>query len=108
MEESRANRAKTQRKYKNFRKNRREAKAVSVSCDPDYGDHYQKADMPEEEYDWKKKIFLQKLNKTQGQKFAWNWPLGLQADSGIWLREPRKMLTASNFYKVCKKKQLAV
>ena len=103
MEENRANRAKTQRKYKNLRKNKREPKAVSVSCGPDYGDNCQKADMPEEEYDRQKKMFLQQLNKTQEEKNRLELTTRLQADSGIWLEERRKILTASNFYKVCRR-----
>lgn len=70
--------------------------------DKDYGPHCQQPDMSPDEYTQEKSEFLNTLTNLQQNSNCIERETVLQAGSGRWLEMRRKMLTASNFGKVCR------
>jgi hypothetical protein len=69
--------------------------------DPDYGINCQKEDMEPDEYAKQKQLFLHKMTKTADEIKAFERNTVLQSESKLWIDERRKLLTASNFKRVC-------
>ncbi|XP_054257576.1 uncharacterized protein LOC129005927 [Macrosteles quadrilineatus] len=89
--------------------NRRKQRQVPAKETSDgirhYGGAAMKADLPEEIYQIKKQIFLEALQRTEEEKMKLERGTLLQAGSGLWKEERRKLLTASNFGIVCKRRK---
>lgn len=89
------------------KKCRRTALKISLArCfeDKDYGPQCQVPDLPENTYKEEENKFLKSLEKTDDERNRIERETILQAGSGEWLETRRKMLTASNFGKVCRMK----
>lgn len=86
-------------KYRRFKKI---AVVGSSSMFRDYGDTCQKPDMSKEIYEENKEAFLHNLRRSKEEIVELEKETRGQSSSGKWLEERRKLLTASNFAKVCK------
>ena len=53
-------------------------------------------------FEKEKEVFLNSLILTKNEKINLETSTTLQAESGLWIEERRKRLTASNFYRVYK------
>lgn len=73
-------------------------------ADCNYGPHAQKPDMADRLFEEKKKEFLASLAKTETEIKEIERETVLQRESGKWLEERRKLLTASFFGQVCLRK----
>lgn len=95
------------KKKTNPRKNEKppERPAKRIQFDPDYGENCMKPDMDPEIFQLEKEAFLQNLDKTEDEKRKLERLTIDQADSGYWLEERRKLLTASNFYAICTRRE---
>lgn len=80
-----------------FSKNQRR----NNSTDPDYGQFCQKPDIETEEFENQRKEFLENLHKTPEELATLERATVAQRESGEWLEYRRKILTASNFGKIC-------
>ena len=91
---------------KQKRTQRHSAKTLFPSSlpDPDYGQNAQKPDLSPTRFQAKREEFLQSLKKTREEIRKLECETRLQRDSDKWLEERRKILTASNFSKVCKRR----
>lgn len=83
-----------------FNKNKK-----SAENDEDYGELCSKPDLQSEIFILEKEKFLQNLKRTHEEIELLEKNTRLQAESGYWLEERRKILTASNFYYVCVKRK---
>ncbi|XP_063226423.1 uncharacterized protein LOC134533104 [Bacillus rossius redtenbacheri] len=70
----------------------------------DYGPQCQQPDMDPETFEEQKQAFLSRLQLTQEDRQQLERDTILQAGSGKWLETRRKILTASNFGKVCRRR----
>lgn len=70
----------------------------------DYGESCQRPDMSEEQYLQAKTVFLQNLKSQVEQRHDIERETILQAESALWLELRRCLLTASNFSKICKRR----
>ena len=77
---------------------------VSTDKDVHYGEECQKVDMDEKLYEIAKKDFLQRLEITPEEKNQIERDTILQSSSPLWLETRRKLLTASWFSTVCKRR----
>ncbi|EFA12570.2 hypothetical protein TcasGA2_TC004199 [Tribolium castaneum] len=71
----------------------------------DYGDSCQQPDLPIEVYLEQEEDFLVKLKRKIGEIEALEKETRFQSSSGRWMEERRKLLTASNFAKICKRRK---
>lgn len=78
--------------------------ATEKQGNKDYGPECQKPDMSPEVYDQEQDRTLRSLIKTEEERRSIEKATILQAGSGQWLEQRRKMLTASNFGKVCRRR----
>ena len=85
------------------KKKQKEIKRRALFQDEAYGSFAQKPDMPEQEYNEKRKLFLDDLCKMSSKRAEIERKTVLQADCAIWREERRKLLTASNFGIICNK-----
>lgn len=74
------------------------------NSEPDYGENCQQPDISEEELEKAKKEFLKHLKKTDEERIKIEKETILQGKSGKWIEERRKLLTASNFHRICRKR----
>ncbi|XP_064211833.1 uncharacterized protein LOC103314328 [Tribolium castaneum] len=95
-------RRKAMRTWEMARKKGRKVQATNDKGNADYGENCEKPDMTPEIFEENKKAFLQGLEKTDAERVQLQESTRLQAGSGQWLEERRKLLTASNFGRVCK------
>nr|XP_022911115.1 uncharacterized protein LOC111422121 [Onthophagus taurus] len=72
--------------------------------DEDYGDNSLKPDLDTDILEQEINKFLKNMERTSTQREYLERNSTLQAESGYWLEERRKLLTASNFYPVCIRK----
>lgn len=70
----------------------------------DYGPHAQKPDMTPEEFELAQNTFLATLPSSEDERIDLQKGTLLQRDSNRWKDERRKLLTASNFGTVCRRK----
>lgn len=77
----------------------------STTKDQDYGEQCQKPDMPPEVYEANKNLFLEQLQRSEEELEGIERDTVSQGQSGKWIEERRKLLTASNFAKVCKRRR---
>lgn len=82
----------------------KERKVVEQDTGLDYGENCQKPDLPLEELEKEKEEFLRNLQKTDEERYDLERQTILQGDSGRWLEERRKIITASNFHRICRKR----
>lgn len=87
------------------RGNNKQSHATNNINDPDYGIHCQKEDMEPDEYERQKQLFLYKMTKTADERKQFERNTVLQSESRLWIEERRKLLTASNFKRVCSRKK---
>lgn len=73
----------------------------NIGPDRDYGEDCAKTDIDGELFEIEKKNFLKNLERTEEQRDNLEKQTILQSESGAWLEERRKLLTASNFHAVC-------
>lgn len=76
----------------------------SASKDAYYGESCQKVDMNEEEFEEAKNKFLNALELSETEKVNLERDTVLQSGSTLWLETRRKLLTASWFAAVCKRR----
>lgn len=76
-------------------------KPIAAPSDKDYGEDCSKPDLDPATYLLESNKLLKSLERTEEQRRELETLTILQAESGIWLEERRKMLTASSFYNVC-------
>jgi hypothetical protein len=69
--------------------------------DESYGENSQQADMCREMYEEEEKEFLKSLKKTE-QIYEIERRTADQNEDGEWMEQRRKLITASNFGKICK------
>lgn len=74
------------------------------SNNPDYGEACQKPDMDPESFEDEKTKFLETLKLTADERNKLQVETILQSQSSKWMETRRKLLTASNFFKVCRRK----
>lgn len=70
-----------------------------------YGPNAQRPDMDAEEYEKERLAFLDSLKRSDEQRKHLERITVLQSGSGVWLQERRKLLTASHFGSVCKRRK---
>jgi hypothetical protein len=87
------------------RQNKKKTQAANSMNDPDYGINCQKEDMEPDEYARQKQLFLHKMTKTADEIKAFERNTVLQSESKLWIDERRKLLTASNFKRVCSRRK---
>jgi hypothetical protein len=73
--------------------------------DKDYGVFCQIADMDPDVSEAAKSSFIKSLEKNEEERRLLEENTKLQSGSGDWLRMRRKLLTASNFQKVCRRRR---
>jgi hypothetical protein len=73
--------------------------------DKDYGVFCQRADMDPDVFEAAKSSFIKSLEKDEEERKFFEENTKLQSGSGDWLRMRRKLLTASNFQKVCRRRR---
>lgn len=95
-----------QRNVKRLQKNIKKKKFIKSSHNKDahYGEKCQKVDMDEKQYNEAKGDFLKKLELTSEEKKKLQIDTLLQSSSPLWLEARRKLLTASWFATVCKRR----
>ncbi|KAJ8726738.1 hypothetical protein PYW08_015135 [Mythimna loreyi] len=76
----------------------------SISKDIHYGEECQKVDMDDKDYEVAKKEFLSKLEISHEAKVQLERDTILQSASPLWLETRRKLLTASWFSTICKRR----
>ncbi|KAF5307214.1 hypothetical protein FQR65_LT00730 [Abscondita terminalis] len=82
----------------------RRQRAKSQKQDSEYGESCQKPDLPEDVLAEEMQKFLETLKKTDEERNLLQKSTVLQAGCGKWLEERRKLLTASSFYRVCRRR----
>lgn len=100
LETNRMKRAMLMRKFSR-KKNRM---LFAKGEDRNYGDKCEKPDMPSDIFEKEKDTFLQTLVKTKEEKQKIERDTVLQSSCSEWLELRRKLLTASNFGKVIKRR----
>jgi hypothetical protein len=75
-------------------------KILKSSQDQDYGNDCQKPD-----YDEAVDEFLSSIKRTEEEAKELEEETRFQSENGKWLEERRKLLTASNFAKICKRRK---
>jgi hypothetical protein len=70
-----------------------------------YGENSQQADMCREMYEEEEKEFLKSLKKTDEQIYEIERRTADQNEDGEWMEQRMKLITASNFGKICKLRQ---
>ena len=73
--------------------------------DSDYGQNAQKPDMPSEMYELEREKHMQMLSDWQEKRHAIEDEIIGQANNRRWLQYRSKLLTASNFGQVCKRRR---
>jgi hypothetical protein len=73
--------------------------------DESYGENSQQADMCREMYEEEEKEFLKSLKKTDEQISEIERRMADQNEDGEWMEQRRKLITVSNFGKICKLKK---
>jgi hypothetical protein len=73
--------------------------------DESYGENSQQADMCREMYEEEEKEFLKSLKKTDEQISEIERRTADQNEDGEWMEQRRKLITVSNFGKICKLKK---
>lgn len=76
----------------------------TTNRDAHYGEECQKVDMDDKQYQYEKKEFLLRLEITPEEKVKIEQDTILQSASPLWLETRRKLLTASWFSTVCKRR----
>lgn len=95
------------RKIKDINKNRKiitqypDKKAATSQEDKDYGENCSKPDLDQTLFEIEKEKFLKNLQRSAEERIALQKETIMQAESGYWLEERRKLLTASSFHSVC-------
>ncbi|XP_053995307.1 uncharacterized protein LOC128885334 [Hylaeus anthracinus] len=90
---------------KKEKKSETKKKNFHASKDKDYGLNAQKPDMDEFMFDLQKEKHLEMLNEWQNQKEKSEQETIEQCKSRKWLAHKSKLLTASNFGKVCRRRK---
>lgn len=85
-------------------KRRSKVKHVHLDENIEYGENVVKPDLDEDVFVIEKDKFMQSLRRSEQEIILLERATVLQADSGFWLEERRKLLTASNFFSVCTRK----
>jgi hypothetical protein len=80
-------------------------KILKSSQDQDYGNDCQKPDMEKPDYDETVDEFLSSIKRTEEEAKELEEETRFQSENGKWLEERRKLLTASNFAKICKRRK---
>ena len=96
-------RRKTMTKRKTFAP--KTSKMNTRQPDKDYGYECQKADMDPETFQFAAAEFLENLQRSEQEKIQLEEKTRLQDENGLWMEERRKLVTASNFAKICKRKK---
>lgn len=78
---------------------------LNLQNDKDYGYMSKKPDMIQDLYNEKEKEFLNSLDRSEEDIIEVESATRLQAASGVWKEERRKLLTASNFGTICKRRK---
>lgn len=75
-----------------------------IRLDAHYGTTCEKPDMPAEDYEQAKHLFLENLKEQASKREEIERATVLQAESALWLELRRCILTASTFGKICKRR----
>jgi putative phage-type endonuclease len=73
--------------------------------DKDYGVFCERADMDPDVFEAAKSSFIKSLENNEEERKFFEENTKLQSGSGDWLRMRKKLLTASNFQKVCRRRR---
>jgi hypothetical protein len=74
--------------------------------DESYSENSQQVDMCREMYEEEEKEFLKSLKKTDEQIYEIERRTAVQNKDGEWMEQRRKLITASNFGKICKLRKI--
>lgn len=92
------------RKLRDKCSKRNERNILQQNSSADYGENCQKPDLSIEDLEKEKEDFLKNLQKSDKERYELERQTVLHGDSGRWLEERRKIITASNFHRICRKR----